>query len=92
VTVNARDAVLSAPELRAANHARHLVSQIENGVGSKRLQGPSPDEMTTVIDRYRSEVTAKSASFWEARRRRARLRNVAVALGARKLKRWLMRG
>jgi hypothetical protein len=92
LAVNARAAVLSAPELKAANHARRLVSQIENGVGSKRIQGPAPGEMTTVIDRYRSEVTAKSASFWEARRRRARLRNVVVALGARKLKRWLMRG
>jgi len=92
LAVNARDAVLWVPELRAVNHAKRLVSQIENGVGSKRLQGPSSGDMTKVMDRYRSEVTAKSASFWEARRRRARLRNVAVALGARKLKRWLMRG
>ena len=92
VAASARDAVLSVPELRAANHARRLVAQIENGVATKHLQGPSPGEMTTVMDRYRTEVTARSASFWEARRRRARLRNVAVALGARKLKRWLMRG
>jgi hypothetical protein len=92
LAADARDAVLSVPELRAANHARRLVSQIESGVSSKRLQGPSPAEMTKVIDRYRSDVTAQAASFWAARRRRARLRNVAVALGARKLKRWLMRG
>ena len=92
LAVNAREAVLSVPALRAANHAKHLVSQIENGVTSKRIQGASAAEMAKVADRYRAEVTAKSASFWEARRRRARLRNVAVALGARKLKRWLMRG
>ena len=92
VAARARDTVLSVPELRAANHARRLVAQIENGVGAKHLRGPSPGEMTTLMDRYRSEVTAKSASFWEARRRRARLRNVVVELGARKLKRWLMQG
>lgn len=90
IAVRARDTVLSVPELRAANHARRLVAQIEEGVSRKRIQAASPHEMTKVVDRYRSEVTSRSPSFWAARRRRARLRDVAVALGARKIKRWLM--
>jgi len=35
-------------------------------------------------------VTAKAAAFWSRRRRRQKIRDVAVAMGARRLKRWLV--
>jgi len=91
VAKDARDAVLARPELRAANHANHLVSEIENGVTHKRVQRATHEEMTAVIQRYNAEVVAQSPSFWERRRRRARLRDALVSLGARRLKRWLTR-
>jgi hypothetical protein len=90
VADRAREAVLAVPELRAANHARALITQIEDAVGRKHIQAASPDEMAGVRARYDREVGSHSPAFWASRRRRARLREVAVALGARKLKRWLM--
>ena len=90
LAAQAREAVLAVPELRAANHARRLVSQIEEGVTGRRVQAASPAAMAKVIERYNVEVAARAPAFWAARRRRLRLRNAAVALGARKIKRWFM--
>ena len=91
VATRAREAVLDVPALRAANHATRLVSQIADGAAGKRVSATAPAEMQRVLDRYHREVGSRTAGFWQRRRRRARLRNAAVALGARRLKRWLMR-
>ena len=91
MAVRTREAVLARPELRAAHHARQLIAQIQTGISAKHIQGESPEVMAKVVDRYQTEVGSRSASFWAARRRRLRHRNAAVALGARKIKRWLMR-
>jgi hypothetical protein len=88
---DAREAVLAVPELRAANHARRLIRQIQDGVGAKRIQGASPDQMAVITRRYEAEVSSRADAFWAAKRRRQKIRDVAVALGARKIKRWLMR-
>ena len=90
VASQARDAVLAVPELRAATHANRLVAQIADGAAAKRVQGTTPMEMQRVIERYHNEVAGRSAAFWASRRRRQRLRDAAVALGARRVKRWLM--
>ena len=87
----AREAVLARSELRAADHARRLVEQMQSGIGAKHIQGDSPEVIAKVVERYQAEVGSRSAAFWAARRRRLRLRNAAVALGARKIKRWLTR-
>ena len=90
IAAHARDAVLARPELRAGNHARRLIAQIHDGITAKRIRGESSEVIARVLDRYQADVIGRSASFWAARRRRARIRNVAVALGARRLKRWLL--
>lgn len=90
IAAQAREAVLAVPELRASHHATRLIEQIADGVGAKRIQATPPGELQRVLDRYREEVMAKSETFWARRRRRQNIRDVAVALGARKLKRWLM--
>lgn len=86
----AKDAVLGVPELRATNHATRLLEQIADGVTAKRTQASSPSEMQSAMAQYATDVTAKTDAFWARRRRRQQLRDVAVALGARKLKRLLM--
>jgi hypothetical protein len=87
----ARDAVLSVPELRAAHHASRLVAEIEDGVSRRRIQSSSSAEVQRVFARYHDEVTSTTDRFWHHQRRRRRWRDAAVALGARKLKRWLIR-
>ena len=90
IAAAARDAVLSVPALRAAHHAAHLIEQIADGVGAKRIQATPPAERQRVLARYRDEVTGETQTFWARQRRRQKLHDVAVAFGARKLKRWLM--
>jgi len=90
IAAQAREAVLAVPELRAAHHASRLIGQIADGVGAKRIQSTPAAELQRVIARYREEVTAKAAAFWSRRRRRQKIRDVAVAMGARRLKRWLV--
>ena len=89
IAEQAREAVLGVPELRAAHHATSLLGQIANGAGAKRVKATPHAEMAQVIKRYDDEVTARTPAFWRQRRRRQRVRDVAVALGARKIKRWL---
>lgn len=90
VSRHARDAVLSVPELRSANHAATLVNQISAGAAAKRAQRTPAPAMKQAIERYRRTVTDQADGFWARRRRRQKLRDIAVALGARKLKRWLV--
>jgi len=90
IAAQAREAVLAVPELRAAHHASRLIGQIADGVGAKRIQSTPASELQRVMARYREEVTAKAAAFWSRRRRRQKIRDVAVAMGARRLKRWLV--
>ena len=85
----ARDAVLSVPALRASHHAASLIEQIRQGAGAKRLQASAAAEIKQAVDRYATEVAARSEAFWQRRRQRQRLRDVAVSMGARKIKRWL---
>ena len=87
---NAREAILAVPELRAANHAQRLIAQIQDGVGAKRIQAASPDQMAMITRRYEAEVSTRAETFWAEKRRRQKIRDVAVALGARKIKRWIM--
>ena len=91
VARQARDAVLAVPQLRATHHAARLIAQIEDGVSTRRIQASPAHEVQRVFERYRAEVTNTADAFWRRRRRRRRLRDAAVALGARKVKRWLMR-
>lgn len=89
IAKQAKEAVLGVPELRATNHATRLIEQIADGVGAKRTQASSETEMQNAMARYATDVTATADAFWARRRRRQQLRDVAVALGARKLKRLL---
>ena len=88
---HAREAVLAVPELRAANHAQRLLSQIQDGVATKRIPAASPEHMARVTARYEAEVSARADAFWAAKRRRQNVHDLAVRLGARRIKRWLMR-
>jgi hypothetical protein len=87
---SAREAVLAVPELRAANHAASLIQQIADGAAKKRLQASSDAVMQQTLERYQSDVVEQSERFWQQRRRRQRIHGLLVALGARKVKRWLM--
>jgi hypothetical protein len=87
---HAREAVLSVPELRSANHAATLVEQISEGSAAKGVQPTPAAAMKEAIDRYRRTVTDQADRFWAKRRRRQKLHDLAVSLGARKLKRWLV--
>lgn len=86
----AYNAVMGVPELRAANHAVALIDQIAEGAAAKHVQRTPAPAMTQAMDRYRRAVTDQAGWFWARRRRRQKIRDAAVALGARKLKRWLM--
>ena len=87
----AREAVLSVPELRATAHAASVIEQITAGAAAKRVQATPPDQMRRALARYQNDVVAQTDRFWQKRRRRQQLREVLVTLGARKIKRWLMR-
>lgn len=87
---SARDAVLSVPELRATNHAASLIQQIADGAAARRLQASSEPTMRQALERYHSDVFTQSERFWQKRRRRQQLHDLLVALGARRIKRWLM--
>ena len=43
-----------------------------------------------ITKRYEAEVSTRAEAFWAEKRRRQKIRDVAVALGARKIKRWIM--
>ena len=91
IRAGARDAVLSAGALRATSHAASLIDQIGNGAVAKRVQATNDDAMRTALARYEHDVIAQSDRFWQRRRRRQQWRDTLVALGARTVKRWLMR-
>ena len=91
IRTRAREAVLSVPELRATTHAATLIEQIAAGAAAKRVQPTPADEMRRTLARYQNEVTDQADAFWQKRRRRQQMRDVLVALGARRIKRWLMR-
>jgi hypothetical protein len=86
---NARSAVLDRPELRASTQAASLIEQIASGVASKRVQATPPAQMDAAVAQHRRDVLDQADLFWRRRRRRLRLRNLLVAVGARKIKRWL---
>ena len=88
---DAREAVLDVAALRASNQAAALIELIKNGVGAKRISATPEGEMKRAIERYHAEVTANADAYWRRQRGRQRLRDLAVALGARKIKRWWMR-
>lgn len=90
IRADARAAVLDRPELRAITQAASLIGQIAAGAAGKRLQATPPAQMDAAVARYRGDVLDQADAFWYGRRRRLRLRNLLVALGARKVKRWLM--
>lgn len=90
IAARARHAVLAVPALRATHHAEGLITQIVDGVSTKRIQATPTADRQRMIARYRDEMTSVTNRFWGRRRRRERLRRLAVSMGARKVKRWLM--
>lgn len=90
ISRQAYDAVLGMPELRAATHAAALVNQIANGSAAKHAQPTPPLRMEEAAAHYHRDVTVRSDAFWARRRRREKIRDVAVALGARTIKRWFV--
>lgn len=91
IRADARAAVLDRSELRASTQAASLIEQISAGAVRKRVQATPPAQMDTAVARHRRDVLDQTEPFWRQRRRRLRLRNILVTLGARKIKRWLTR-
>ena len=91
IRADARAAVLDRPELRASTQAASLIEQIASGAAGKRAPSTPSAQMDATVARYRRDVVDQADLFWRHRRRRLRLRNILVALGARKIKRWLTR-
>jgi hypothetical protein len=91
IRADARAAVLDRPELRATTQAASLIEQIAAGAAGKRAPSTPPAQMDATVARYRRDVVDQADLYWRHRRRRLRLRNILVALGARKIKRWLTR-
>lgn len=83
-----KSAVLDHRELRSTYHASQMIQLIESVVSARRIQGSPADGMRRAIDRYQSDVGRQTDSFWKRHRTIERLRAGAVALGARRVKRF----
>jgi hypothetical protein len=87
---DAREAVMSVPELRASAHADRLIGQIDVGAAAKHVGATPAADLQRALARYQADVIDQSERFWQKRRRRLQIHQLLVALGARKIKRWLV--
>jgi hypothetical protein len=82
-----KSAILDRPDLRATTCASQLIQLIAEGAPVSDPRA-SADETRRLASRYRADADAWGASFWKRQRAKTKLRAAAVALGARRIKRF----
>ncbi len=81
-----KEAFLSVKELRYSYHVQEIVEGIARGVSAKRIAGTGAKEMERHVRRYSEYSRRASRYYWPYRRLASRAKQVAIALGAKKVK------
>lgn len=87
-----KDAFLSVKELRYSYHVRQIVEEIAHAASTKRIIGTSAEQMQRYVRKYEEYSQRYSKYCWPYLRLVSRVKQVAIALGARRAKNLLTFG
>ena len=80
-----KEAFLSVEELRYSYHVKKVVEEIAQGVSTKRIAGTNAEEMEHHVRKYNEYIQRWSRYYWPYRRLASCAKQVAKALGAKKI-------
>ncbi len=86
MTIACKERFLSIKELRYTYHVREIINEIMRGVSAKKLPGTKPEQMKKLIHQYKGFNERCLRYYWPYARSLRRVKRVAKALGAKKIK------
>jgi hypothetical protein len=81
-----KEAILSVDDLRYKNHVAKIIDVIESGASKKKVSAQKQEIIKRISLRYRDDFISTHEQYWQKRRLLNKIHNVAVRLGAKKLK------
>jgi hypothetical protein len=87
IAEHCKESILSVDGLRSKNQTNEMINMICDHVCMKKIQGPSQKEMEKYINRYKEE--ANEETYWRSKRHLDVVKNLAIQLGARRLRRFI---
>jgi hypothetical protein len=81
-----KDAFLSVKELRYSYHVSEIIDEISTGVYKKRISGMDTKKIEHYIQKYNEYIQRYSKCYWPYHRLMLRAKQVAIALGAKRVK------
>lgn len=86
-----KESILSEPRLRRAVIVDEIIQFAETVVSCRNIIRSNQDKVDRIIDKYEQEIERVARKFWMRRRVISSLKAVAVRMGARHVRYWLLR-